>query len=653
MTKVQVTAKPDHIRSLSSARPIDALAELIWNGFDSGSNKVVVSMAQNDMGGLDDIKVTDTGSGIDFDKIDSLFGGLGDSWKKNQTKIYGRALHGKNGKGRFKAFSLGQFVEWSSIFRRDGKNFKFKLTGNSTSLDGFEIIEDPAPSSASTTGTEVLIQNLAHDFRSLKNIDDASIALTKIFAAYLTEYPSLSLIYRGTAIDPASVQESRNELDLGDIALSNNRTISVKLTVIEWKMKTGRTIHLCDANGISLHEITPGPKLRAPGFDFTAYVKADGFRNLDQAGVLALSEMDEDVNAVLKVVYKKLTDHFREKAAQKQSEVVEEWIRDQIYPYSHIDELNPIEVAERQVFDIIAVNVQSYLPSFEDSTQQSKKFTFKLLAQAIKDNPESLQSIITEILCLKKEAQDDLAELLQKTSLSSIISTAKIVANRLDFLDGLETLIFDKDFKKALLERDQLHKILENEAWIFHEEFALAASEQRLEDVLNKHIHCLGERSDDPVLLADGKQGRIDLMLSKVTQPRAGEHDYLVVELKRPSKKVDSEVVTQIEKYAIAVSSDERFASVPAKWTFIAVSNEMDDYAKKRASQKDRPNGLLYDDTAQHVQVWAKTWSEVINAARAKLHFINQHLQYEANQESAKNYLTKTHEKFIPVITKS
>lgn len=654
MTKVQVTAKPDHIKSLSSARPIDALAELIWNGFDSGSNKVVVTTTQNQMGALDTIKVRDSGSGINFNKIDSLFGGLGDSWKKSQGKQNGRALHGKNGKGRFKAFSLGQFVEWTSTFAEGGKKFKFKLTGNAASLDGFEITGEPSLVGNNVeTGTEVQVENLDHDFRSLKNVDDAAMALAKIFAAYLTEYPDLTLEFQGKKIDPSSVQESREDFDLGAIEISQGRKIPVKLTVIEWKIKTDRTVHLCDANGISLHEIAPGVKVRAPGFDFTAYVKTEGFRNLDQEGALALAEMHEDVAAILKVAYKRLSDHFREKTAKRQSQVVEEWIKEEIYPYAEKERLDPVEIAERQVFDIIAVNVQSYLPAFEDSNQQSKKFTFKLLAQAIKDNPESLQSIISEVLGLKKEAQDDLAELLQKTSLTSIISTAKIVANRLDFLDGLENLVFDKDYKKALLERDQLHKILENESWIFHEEFALAASEQRLEDVLNKYLHYLGDRADEPVTLPDGKQGRIDLMLSKVIQPRAGEHDYLVVELKRPSKKVDSDVVTQVEKYAMAVAGDERFTSIPAKWTFIAISNEMDEYAKRKANQQNRPAGLVHDDPDQKVQVWVKTWSEVINAARAKLLFINQHLQYEANQESAKSYLNKAHEKFIPVIEKS
>jgi hypothetical protein len=59
-------------------------------------------------------------------------------------------------------------------------------------------------------------------------------------------------------------------------------------------------------------------------------------------------------------------------------------------------------------------------------------------------------------------------------------------------------------------------------------------------------------------------------MLSKVTQPRTGEFDYLVVELKLPSRKTDSDVLTQVEKYAMAVAKDPRFHGVQTKWTFIA-----------------------------------------------------------------------------------
>jgi len=49
-----------------------------------------------------------------------------------------------------------------------------------------------------------------------------------------------------------------------------------------------------------------------------------------------------------------------------------------------------------------------------------------------------------------------------------------------------------------------------------------------------------------------------------------------------------------------------------------------------------------------YITVWVKTWAEVINDARARLGFVNKQLAYEADRDSAKSYLRKTHAKFIP-----
>jgi len=257
--------------------------------------------------------------------------------------------------------------------------------------------------------------------------------------------------------------------------------------------------------------------------------------------------------------------------------------------------------------------------------------------------------ILGDVLGLKKDDQDDLAELLKKTPLPAIIAASKIVANRLDFIAGLENLLFDKATKKALLERDQLHKILEKEAWLFGEEFALAGSELPLEEVLAKHLGKLGKRVDDaPVEVGEGKTGRIDLMLHKAVEPRTGEYDYLVVELKRPSQKINSEVLGQIESYAIAVATDERFQGVKANWTFVAISNEMDDFAKRKANQRDRTKGKVFDDASLNITVWAKSWAEVFSDAKSRLRFFREQLAYEADRDSAKQYLKKAHAKYLP-----
>ncbi|TPW96907.1 hypothetical protein FKN07_12605 [Proteus mirabilis] len=85
---------------------------------------------------------------------------------------------------------------------------------------------------------------------------------------------------------------------------------------------------------------------------------------------------------------------------------------------------------------------------------KQKKFTFKLLKQALESNPESVQKIVNDVLELSQEEQDDLANLLEKTTFSSIISASKSVIDRIDFIHGLKQLVFDKESKKSLLERD-------------------------------------------------------------------------------------------------------------------------------------------------------------------------------------------------------
>lgn len=296
MASVKVTAKKDFLEALATAKPLAALSELIWNGFDAGATNVQVFLGLNNLDGIESIKVRDDGYGIDFSHVEDFFGNLGDSWKKAQGKQNGRALHGKNGKGRFKAFSLGEKVSWETTYSRDGKNASYRIDGTAQNLENFEVT--PQKITNEKTGTEVAIENMAQDFRSLKG-DGVTLELAKIFAAYLTEYPSLSLAYNGTIIDPKTAQNNKTEYHLGDVTLSDGNIVQVAITIIEWKIATDRAIHLCDRNGVSLHEI-PAGQIKAPGYNFTVYIKSDHFRELDKTNSLILEELDPDVRDLVK-----------------------------------------------------------------------------------------------------------------------------------------------------------------------------------------------------------------------------------------------------------------------------------------------------------------------------------------------------------------
>lgn len=656
MANLTVKAGADHLASVASAKPVAALSEIIWNGFDAKSSTVSVVIHQDPVfGTISSIQIIDAGSGIPYGKVSEYFGNLGESWKKYQKANGDRSLHGQYGRGRFKALSLGSDVKWITVYERDGEYFEYFISIDANNIKDF-YISDPVISESTLTGTRVEICNLINEQGELLS-DNALIDLTKEFALFLTEYPSRKLIFNSHAISPEEAWESKSDYELGDFELTNGIKTNLSLTVIEWKRKVNREIHYCDAFGFSLFKEKLGKVIRAPGYDFSIYAKSTLFKVLNEKNTLALGDLIPEIKELKEIIIQRVRIHFLDKQFLEKTKIVDDWKKQEIYPYSDLIPQTPVDLAERKLFDILAVNVQNYLKSFESADKKTKRFTFALLSQALKENPKSVQKIINEVLGLKKKEQDDLANLLYKTTLSSIITASKIVSERLDFLNALDNLVHEKETKNSLLERDQLHKILEREAWIFREDFYLAGSENWLEDVLTKHIRHLGKRMDDeceggisdtPVFVSEGRRGRVDLMFAKSRQPSEGYTEYLIIELKRPSQKIDLDVINQVEKYAMAVSSDERFDHSKSKWTFVAVSNSMDKFAGQKASQRGWPKGKIYDGAEFNVEVWAMTWAEVINSARSRLSFFNKQLKYEATKDSATKYLERTHKEYIP-----
>ncbi|WP_224653629.1 ATP-binding protein [Pectobacterium versatile] len=139
---IDVILGKDHLEDISSAKPIPAIKEIIWNAFDSKSLivKVLFQECQN-TNTIDKIIIQDEGEGIPHNNVSSLFGSLGESWKKDAKKNGDRSLHGQFGKGRFKAFSLGEIVIWSTWVEDNGKYYKYSIKGNANNIKRFEISE--------------------------------------------------------------------------------------------------------------------------------------------------------------------------------------------------------------------------------------------------------------------------------------------------------------------------------------------------------------------------------------------------------------------------------------------------------------------------------------------------------------------------------
>lgn len=651
MKDLVVQVQDDHVQKLIKAsRPSDAIAEMIWNAFDADSQQVDVSIYNNEMGSINQIIVTDDGHGIDFKDTNIYFSKLGGSWKKHtsKTKNKKRLLHGKNGEGRFKIYNVGGRIEWSTVFYNGENYIHYNIIGKSSDIRRYSV-GDQEISKYNNTGTIVTVDNIRKDI----NLKEEAVHnnIVEEFALYVNEYRNTEISLNKKRIDFGSLKKHEKNFQLSDIVDADGSKHKCTLRVIEWLISIDRTLCLCDNAGFTLEKTIPG--IHAPGFNFTAYIQSGYFKKLHEKNNLQGLELYEGYRSMLQEAKDIMRDHFREMRALETRSLVEKWKDEEVYPYAG-DPKDIIETTERQVFDICALNVHEYLPGFKNSDSTAIKFSFQLLKNAIEENPKALKAILNDVLRLPIDKQDDLAELLEKTTLSSIVNAAKIVSGRLDFLKGLELLLFEPISKKCLLERSQLHKILKNETWLFGEQYRLSVDDESLNTALTRHLNILDKERKDlaPVVDLDGKSGVLDIMLSRlVASPNKLEH--LVVELKRPKVKIGQDQTNQIENYALAVAKDDRFRSFNVKWNFFLISNELEEVTKEKVNQPNRPKGLLFESHKKEIYVWVKEWGEVIQECQERLKFFQEKLDYNATMNGGREYLNKTHEKYLPDILSS
>ncbi|MBK8477105.1 MAG: ATP-binding protein [Opitutaceae bacterium] len=424
--RISILVKQDHLAQLANARtPLEAIAELVWNAFDADATTVTVSFTTNALDALDEIRVTDNGHGIFHRDAKQLFGNLGDSWKRSKRRTDGgRSIHGKQGKGRFKAFFLGTGATWNTTFRlEDGSLYDYSITGDYATLNAFTV-SAPTPAQGIATGTEVVIRNPHRNFRSLLE-DEVRLLAAQHFGAYLTEYPSLSLIFNGERIDPQVAQARSTEVNL-ELAMPDGQTLPAALRIIEWKQETDRLLHLCDDSGVSCHSVVLGPGLKAKGFSFTAYLKTALVRELDRQHRLELDDLDENVKTLVQAGRDTLRAYFKQREIEESSGLVARWQSEGVYPYED-GQLGPVESPERQVFDSLASTLSGHLKAFEGLDPAAKRFTFRLMAHALRENPAAIRSLITEGLNLNKADQDHLAAVFGKSPLPQLASSTQVI----------------------------------------------------------------------------------------------------------------------------------------------------------------------------------------------------------------------------------
>jgi hypothetical protein len=645
--KIDLGVEKDHIESLTKAGGITAISELIWNSLDADASVIEIETKRNKLDGIESITIKDNGHGIDYSKAQDVFGRLGGSQKKlSTTSPNGRHYHGKEGKGRYKSLALGDLVQFKSTYKNSDsfKQFTITLDRNHLSYSDFSDLKT-LPKGTGESGFEVLIQNVnlehATEAIEVKNRKD----IEQKFASYWINYPDFSISFNGNKLEFESLIKNTDLVDF----LIEKEDLSYKfdIKVIEWNFDIKKKTYLCNTKGVPFKEINLGIRSTIP---ISIFIQSVYIEKLHRENTLDLQEMDEIVQLAHDKAKAFAREYVRIRLHQYSGEFIKGLKEKGLYPYTEkADSL--IEESKRQVFDIVALQVNEYLPDFEDQQDKSKKFTLTLIKEALEKDSNALRKILTEVIELPDEKREELVEILEETSLSSVIDTMTEIKNRLKFLNGLEELIYNKEENKNVLERKHLHKIITNETWIFGDEYTYGVDDVTLKTVLKEYLKHLG-RDDFEETISTEENDELQIipdvcLWRQFPQGVPGHKTNLIIELKKPRVDAGPDELSQIKLYASRVSRDRRFPKEKTKWKFLLVTKDIKSDIEYELEQTDRRYGhVLASDL---VDVHVLTWGHIISEARTRFEYIKEKLNLNLmDNEKNLEYLKTKYREYLP-----
>lgn len=646
MTWKELRTGQDRVLTNADRTPAErTIAELIWNSLDADADDVLVTVETNDLGAATRIVISDNGSGISPDDVDALFLTEGDSWKK-QAKFspsQRRPMHGQYGRGRLLVYAIASEVIWTTTVPGNGGRLAtYSITGFRDRPTGFEVAE--ATDTDGECGT--IVELKLRDSQKAAKIGDSDFELkiVELLAESLSSFPGVTVTWNGSPFVLDEFIDSRQVielLDLDETVLGGHPT--PRLEIVEWSEPVGtRKIQLCDDSGAALCEYKPPSMTPAP-FTWTAYLIWPGFGDPQLMSIADLHVPEVRHSELLTTVAEALDSHLADRLKDERGRIVQEWKDEGVYPYGSESDSIP-ETVERELFDVVAVIASASIPKRGSS---QKKLTLRLLREALRSEPSRVRRALEAVVNLDLTDSGSLERLLDRTSLRSIVRASSKVADRLDFIEGLSSLLYSDATRQVFREIDQLHPMLLNEPWVFGDEWEFCLSEHGLtsvvEEVLRRH-NPDGIVAVEPVILPDERRGRVDLLFHKVV-PESESERHLVVELKRPGR-LTMEHYGQLANYATAITAHPAVASSTTKWDFWLVGTDLDNAIENERIDTSSRVGLAKEHDNR--RLWVIRWGELLDGLRHKHHSYRSELELMPTTSSGLEYLRRVHQDYLP-----
>ncbi|WP_434460970.1 ATP-binding protein [Serratia plymuthica] len=600
---------------LDSIAPEKALCEYIWNSFDANAKNISVEINANGIGGLSSIVITDDGDGIKFDELDQTFGNFLDSQKNiKRTPI----TRGKKGRGRYTFFKFADRATWTSW----NNNETFDIEIVSTHLNEY-VVSDVSASDRESHGVCIVFDPVIVDEDYFKKIIIPHII--NDVSWLLVAKPHLNLVIDNNKILPISYTSNVYVEDVNDFSFD------IKTTLWSQKPESEKSyIYFMDIKNEVVHKILSD--MNHKGFYCSSYVSSEWFDGFDRnGGILSESErsIDSDIFKEITLKVKRfLRDEYRDYKNNAADQLIQQYLKEGVFPDYNGENILLNEFKRSQLISTIKIIFEAEPSVFSKNlNQKQKKILIKLIDRIVEtNNISNLFDILEGVISLNETEVEKLSSLLRRTSLSNITKTITHIKDRNDVLSYFHKLLYD--FKKESYEVKHIQKCVEENLWLFGEQYNLLTSEEDdFDKALRRYLSAVSGFSEEHfskyIVEHPDKNKEMDIFAAQRGKRYLdnGEEYFhcVVIELKRPSIKLGDTEFEQIKKYKNVISSTDQFDDEKTLWDFILVGNEISDSkitaaninAELASNRIHGEFGLAQKDGNKRIYV--KTWKQILN----------------------------------------
>jgi hypothetical protein len=627
-------------------RPEQAIAEFVWNGFDANATEVCIDFEEESvLGGLKKIIISDNGDGIPQELLGQKFKPFLESKKAASNNKNHSRTHGKNGIGRLTFFTFAKTATWTTRFSDKETIFEYDIEITSQDLKSYTGSNTQLRvSDKDFTGTSVIFEEIADELTKPILTGLITDYLKQEFGWFIELFKAKGLLLKidGKELTYESIIGERDEIKI-TCAEGN---VDFDMSFIRWNenlQKEFSKFYLINSNDEEVYKDTT--KLNKQGDDFyhSVYIKSSFFDDFaydkegadDQKPLLGKSKN----SAEYKFFEKELINYLRRKRRpfleESADKLIDDYEKQGIIPKFSDDEWELVKKTELESLVRSLYQIQPKL--FSKCNKEQKKIFVRFLNVILgSEERDQILAIVSEIVDLDREEKMQLLELLKSTKLSAIIRTIKLITDRYLIVDQIKQLVFDENL--GANERDHLQKMIDENYWLFGEQFHLVTStEAKFEMALREYQHLLTGVDEKTAMEHPDKNGEMDIFLCRQNK-LSDTIENVVLELKSPWIGLGEHEVSQIKKYMRVILSEDRFNGDKTYWDFILVGNKfntsgyIEGELRNAEQHGERSRGLIFK--GDKYKIYARKWSDIFSDFECRHKFLQEKLELKRDELS-------------------